>query len=674
MIRLLSYAFAGLWLTVSLLGQQAAPSTTENRTAAVTTINPGSGAVAPPPVAVAPAPTSVAPTTKPNPTDTGFAPTWETQKHARTYVLGIPAPRGQIVDRNGEPLAQTRVSYNLGITFPTPPTFNEREVFAFAQREIGRAQGLIGRPLSFKTEELLKHYKNRAVLPFIIAQDLRVGEVESFRRAKADNLVLQPVYQRHYPNGQLAGHLIGYAGRGGRMQDGPIENNELLWPNAEGRDGLEASFDNQLQGKVGQFNISFDAQGKRASEQITIPPQPGYNVVTALDLNVQRICEEALSKSCKRGAMVMVDPNTGDVLAMASWPCYNPNSFVPLITASEYKALQDDPNIPLLPRAFRATYPPGSTFKVFVGIAALQTGRINKEDEFNCPPALEIGGLTFRNWKKADGGSMNFAMALTQSCDTWFYQVGMKIGPRLILDYAQQFGFGQRTGLPLAAESSGLMPSDDYMLKTHKRRIMNGDVANLSIGQGDATVTPLQMAMAMAAVGNGGTLYAARLVQQVQSIDNQIVTAYDVRARALIDMDKEINKEVHKAMAAVVSSPAGTAGRASIPNVSVAGKTGTAQWGPKTAERTAAWFAGFAPSDKPRYAFSVVYESDEHNADETHGGTSAAPIVGKVLRQLFKEESVEKKSRKKKGQPIEERAEDGTPVRRAEPVKPDDAQ
>jgi cell division protein FtsI/penicillin-binding protein 2 len=191
--------------------------------------------------------------------------------------------------------------------------------------------------------------------------------------------------------------------------------------------------------------------------------------------------------------------------------------------------------------------------------------------------------LTFRNWKKADGGSMNFAMALTQSCDTWFYQVGMKIGPRLILDYAQQFGFGQRTGLPLASESSGLMPSDDYMLKTHKRRIMNGDVANLSIGQGDATVTPLQMAMAMAAVGNGGTLYAARLVQQVQSIDNQIVTAYDVRARALIDMDKEINKEVHKAMAAVVSSPAGTAGRASVPNVSVAGKTGTAQWGPKKA-------------------------------------------------------------------------------------------
>ena len=580
--------------------------------------------------------------------DTVLAPSWETQKHAHAYVLNIPAPRGQIVDRNGAPLAQSRVSQNLALAFPTPPTMSDAELLAFAQREVLRAQTLTGRPIVFNGQAVLKHYKNRAVLPWVIAQDLKPGELEAFKHGKPEHLVLQPLYQRVYPNGALAGHIIGYAGRAGKIQEGPVENNELLWPNAEGREGIEASFDEQLQGKNGQFNISFDAEGKRASEQITIPPQPGYNIVTSLDVHIQQICEDALAHGCKRGAMVVVDPNTGDVLAMASWPCFNPNMFVPKISDADFKMLNDDPNIPLLPRAYRSAYPPGSTFKVFVGVAALQSGKIDKDDEFSCPPSLEIGGLRFGNWKHSDSGSMAFQMALTQSCDTWFYQVGMKTGPKVILDYAQQFGFGQRTGLPLAAETAGLIPSDDYMLKKHKRKILNGDVANISIGQGDVDVTPLQMAMAMAAVGNGGTLYAARLVKQVQSIDNQIVTAYDVRPRSIIDIDKDIAKEVRQAMASVVSSHAGTAGRAGVPGVQVAGKTGTAQWGPKNAERTAAWFAGFAPAEKPRYAFSVVYESDHKNSDDVHGGTVAAPLIGRVMRQLFREEPVEKEKKTKK--------------------------
>ena len=622
---------------------------------------------------------AAAPTDSPSPEtvngkkgDTVLAPTWETQKHAHAYALGIPAPRGQIVDRNGAPLAQTRVSHNLALAFPSPPTLSDAEALAFGRREVAKAQALINRPITFNADAMLKHYKNRAALPWMIAQDLKYGEMEAFRRAKSETLVLQPVYQRIYPNGALAGHIIGYAGRAGKVLEGPIENNELLWPNAEGREGLEASFDDQLQGKNGQYNISFDAQGKRASEQITIPPQPGYNIVSSLDIHIQQVCEEALARGVKRGAMVIVDPNTGDVLAMASWPCFNPNMFVPKITEADFKMLQDDPNIPLLPRAYRSSYPPGSTFKVFVGVAALQSGKVDKDDEFNCPASMEIGGLRFRNWKHSDAGSMAFSMALTQSCDTWFYQVGIKIGPHMMCDYANQFGFGQRTGLPLAAETAGVIPTDDYMMRVHKRKMLNGDSANISIGQGDVTVTPLQMAMAMAAVGNGGTLYAARLVKQVQSIDNQIVTAYDVRPRTFIDIDKDIAKEVRHAMAAVVSSPAGTAGRAQVPGVSLAGKTGTAQWGPKNAERTAAWFAGFAPADKPRYAFSVVFESDAKNSDDVHGGTVAAPLIGKVMRQLFKEEPVEKEKkppRKKKAPPKEDADDDATPVRRAESAK-----
>ena len=281
---------------------------------------------------------------------------------------------------------------------------------------------------------------------------------------------------------------------------------------------------------------------------------------------------------------------------------------------------------------------------------------------------MEIGNLTFRNWKKDHAGDLNFADALTQSCNTYFYQVGLKIGGKPIVETTAKLGLGMRTGIPLAAETSGRIPSDEYMMKIYKRKLMPGDLANLSIGQGDTLISPLQMAQAMGAIGNGGTLCQTRLVQQVQGIDSQIVTAYDVRARGIVEMDKKVAAAIRKGMIQVVSSPMGTAGRAALDNVDVAGKTGTAQWGPKNNERTAAWFAGFVPAEKPRYAFAVLYEGEANN-DDVHGGSSAAPMVGQVLKQLFKNE---KKPRKKKKDdaPKDEMDDDGTPIRRAEPVKP----
>lgn len=646
-------------LVATVYGQAAVPHVSKSDMAALPSTSPLTRPTN------APNPATPGKGSASKPTDTGFTPSWETQKQARTYLLGIPAPRGQIVDRYGNPLAHTRVAYNLAIAFPTPLSFSERDVLAFVQQQTQRAQAIMGRPISFVAESALKHYKNRGALPYIIVQDLRPGEVEMFKQQKTENLTLQAVYQRYYPNGSLAGHIIGYAGRAGRIQDRPIENNELLWPNAEGRDGLERTFDDQLQGKIGQLNISFDATGRKASEQISIPPQPGYNVVTTIDINIQRICEEALEKGTKRGALVIIDPNNGELLAMASWPTIDPNAFVPIITTEAFRALQEDKDLPLLPRAFQSAYPPGSTFKVFVGLAALQSGKVGLMDEFPCPPSIEIGNLTFRNWKKEHAGMLNFADALTQSCNTWFYQVGMKITGRTIAEYALRLGLGVRTGIPLNGETDGRIPTDEYMMKTYKRRLLNGDVANLSIGQGDTLISPLQMAQAMAAVGNGGTLYQTRLVQQVQSIDNQIVHAYGVRARAQVDIDRNVMSELRRGMVQVVESRAGTAHRAGVPGVHVAGKTGTAQWGPKNNERTAAWFAGFVPADKPKYAFAALYEGDA-KLDDVHGGTQAAPLIGKVLRELFKEEPKGKKKRKGQEDEIE-----GVPVRRAEPVHPD---
>lgn len=574
--------------------------------------------------------------------ENALQPSWETQKQARTYVLQIPPPRGQITDRNGVPLAQTRVSYNLAINFPTPLNLGERGVLSFAHEQMEIARGLVERKIAITDEAVLKHYGNRGVLPLDVALDLLPADIEVMKQRAPRYLSLHPVYQRFYPGGALAGQVLGYAGRGGRRADGPIQNNDLLWPNAEGRDGLEQTFNDQLTGKPGQLNITFDATGRKASEKIAIPPQPGYNVVTTLDEKIERLCEEALAKGVKRGAFVVIDPNNGDVLALASWPCYNPNAFIPTISTEAFKALQDDPNVPLLPRAFRSAYPPGSVFKVTVGLAALESHSVKLDDEYNCPHAMEIGNTTMHNWKKTDSGMMNFHTALAQSCDTWFYQVGIKTGSQPIIDWALKMGFGSKSGIPLASEAEGRVPTNDYMKKVHGRKLLDGDVANLSIGQGDLLVTPLQMAQAMGAVANGGTLYRTRLVQQVQSIDSQIVTAYEVGARATLDADPKIMAALKKAMAAVVSN--GTGGKAQVDGIEVAGKTGTAQWGPKSKERNAAWFAGFAPADQPRYAFAALYESEP--GQSAHGGTYAAPMVAKVLRELFNDEPKGKKGKR----------------------------
>lgn len=582
-----------------------------------------------------------------------LAPSWETQVQAGTTIFTIPAPRGQIVDRYGAPLAQTRISYNLCIQFPTPLTFSEAEVRTFMERRIAAAETLLARPIPWTPEQAQKHYKNRGLLPLVVVIDLKPSEIETLKSASPEGFILQPTYQRHYPNGRLAAHVIGYAGRAGRILDGPIQPNEPLWPPAEGREGLEQSFDDQLEGRLGQYSITTDAGGRRVSEQVMTPPQPGYNIITTIDTRIQKLCEQALERGCKRGALVVVDPRNGDVLALASWPTFNPNSFIPFISAEEFKALQDDPNIPLFPRAFRAAYPPGSVFKIFSGAAAMQSGKIDPKDAFPCPGAMRIGGLTFNNWKRGHAGSLTFSEALTQSCNTWFYQIGMKIGSGTLSDYATRFGLGQRTGIPLNAESSGVIPNDEYMMRVHKRNMLGGDLANFAIGQGDVTTTPLQLAMAVGAVGNGGTLYAARLVNQVQSIDGQIVTAYDVRARSQVDFDKEVFKALKQGMTGVVESRAGTAPVLRIKGLRVGGKTGTAQWGPKNKERTAAWFAGVAPIDNPKYAFAALYESDLRNADSSHGGDTAAPMIARVLRELAKDELAEaakqKKAKKKDG-------------------------
>jgi penicillin-binding protein 2 len=597
----------------------------------------------------------------PTPPEETIIPTFETQKLARTYILDVPGPRGQITDRNGVPLAQNRLSYNLAINFPTPLDFSDAQALSFVREKIDQAGKLIDRRLKISDEAILRHYRNRGIMPLEIVQNLSPSEYEEIKDKLPPGIIVRPVYVRIYPKGKLAGQIIGYTGKTGRNPDGIVDNHETLWPETEGREGLEQTFNQMLTGKHGEYKLTFDKDGRKTSERLITPPEPGYNVVTTLDVRLQELAEKALEAKAKRGAIVILDPNSGDILAIASWPTYNPNLFVPSISTEQLQALQNDPDIPLLPRAYRSSYPPGSTFKVAVGIAALETAAVYPDDQFNCVPAIQVGNVTFRNWKKGDRGSLNFVQALTESCDTWFYQVGIKMGAQPIIDSALKLGFGAKCGIPLRGEAEGRVPNDQYMKATHGRKLLNGDIANLSIGQGDLQTTPLQMAQAMGIVANGGTFYQTRLVQQVQTFDNEIVTAYQVRAKRILEFSSQTQDQLRTGMIDAVNGAGGTGHQASLDNVEVAGKTGTAQWGPKHKERTAAWFAGFLPADQPQYAFAALYEGDVGN--NVHGGSTAAPMIAEVFKEVYKGQQIAGRSRR----------EQEPEIRRAEPIEEEES-
>ncbi|HET9801375.1 MAG TPA: penicillin-binding transpeptidase domain-containing protein, partial [Chthoniobacterales bacterium] len=341
-------------------------------------------------------------------------------------------------------------------------------------------------------------------------------------------------------------------------------NHETLWPETEGREGIEQTFNELLIGKHGEYKLTFDKDGRKTSEKLVKSAIPGNNIITTLDLQLQQLAEKALEKKAKRGAIVIVDPNNGDVLAMASWPTFDPNLFVPSISAEKFKQLQDDPDLPLLARAYRSAYPPGSTFKIAVGIAALESTSVRANDLYQCVPAIQIGNVTFHNWKKGDQGALNFVQALTESCDTWFYQVGIKTGAQPIIDWSFKLGYGAKCGIPLRAEAEGRVPTDDYMKATHGRKLLNGDIANLSIGQGDLLVTPLQMAQSMAIIANGGRFYQTRIVRQVQAPDQRILTAYEEREKRSLDVSADTMAEVRQGMIDVVNGSNGTGHSAQV--------------------------------------------------------------------------------------------------------------
>lgn len=547
-----------------------------------------------------------------------------TRALARTMSLLIPAPRGPILDRNGEPLALTQVAYQLALKFEIFENPDKERVVAFGRSCLDQAKGIAGKAWTFSDDQLWNHYQHRRWLPLPLTNVIRADEAARMKDLVKNvrGLQLLPIYIRYYPEKHVAAHIPGYVGSKGKMPTGPINHMDPLWEQVEGRAGLEKEYNRELTGTPGVWRLMFDEEGNKILDELQIRPKPGGAVVTTLNLKWQRDAERILSSGKRRGAMVVLDCVTGEVLVMASTPSYDPNLFIPNISQKDYDTLRNDPAGPLGARAFQGRYPPASTFKAMTVACALRHNQITENTSIYCPASITIGNHIFKNWNSVALGDINCIRALAMSNNPFMYQMGLKLGAPALMDTARAFGFGSRTGLPIA-DDPGLVPTSDYMVRSFRRDFMPGDAANLSIGQGPFLATPLQVAHMMAGVANG-YLPRLQLIKQIQDGDSNVIYAPKMQdVQMPLTMYEKALASVRKGMKAVIEE--GTGGRARLSYSSIAGKSGTAQWGPPKEEKRLAWFAGFMPYDNPRFAYVVLYEGRPH--EKLGGGAAAAPIV-----------------------------------------------
>ncbi len=555
-----------------------------------------------------------------------------TRKDARTITLKIPAPRGLIVDREGEPIAQNQVAYQVALQFRQFENADRDFVINWARTRLDSLQALVKNITPKTDDELYDHYRHRRWLPLLVTGQISEKEARELEGKLTSGLLLHPLYRRMYPHGELAAHIIGYPGSVGKLPTGPINFNEPLWEESEGRAGLEKLFNTQLTGDPGMKKLLFDESGNKLLEEQVKRPRPGGTLVTTLNLQWQLLAEKTLRNGCRRGAFIVIDVATGEVLVMASRPAFDLNRFIPGISDVDFKALEEDPSTPLYGRAFQSAYPPASSYKPIVALAALNNGVVTEDSSIYCPAAITIGRTVFNNWSKTPEGSIDVKRAIARSCNTWFYQVGIKTGPASFLNLSRMLGFGERSGLPLIGETPGLVPNDEWMLKHEKRRILDGDTANLSIGQGSLLASPLQVAQAMAGIANGGALPKLQLIRQVQDTRGRVVQAPIPERKRWLGVDPKAVEIVREGMSDVVNGGGGTGRSAGLSYTTLCGKTGTAQWGPKAKNQRLAWFAGFLPEDNPRYAFAVLYEG--RPGEKVSGGRMAAPMVRKFFEGI----------------------------------------
>src|SRR5213596_2301058 len=596
---------------------------------------------------------------------------WTSQLRGSSQAtVRIPSVRGEIKDRNGLTLVQNRASYEVDFYLPemvkgyrerfgSPPLTEYRAIINGMpkdQKEPDIIQivnhGIIPRlndldlARDYNASKLQRHYRNDTEVPFSYIKDIDFPTMAKFSEHDVGlpgvDIAIKPV--RSYVYGALAAHILGYVGMPDDIDKEEARKFTFYQQDMEGKSNIEKTMDEYLGGKPGVRYLRKNAKGTIEGVLREDPPEQGANVLLTIDARIQAIAEEALRAVSRAGAVV-VDPNNGNVLAMATVPSFDPNTFIPSIKAKDWTALQKDEGDPLVNRAISAL-PPGSTFKLITSFAGLRGTKNLVGAKYGCGGGVSYGEHFFRCWvasKHYTHGTIGLADAIKVSCDSFFYQYGNAAGIQSIDHIGKMLGIGEESSLQLSGEQTGNMPGPEWMQIHHpQERWSQAQTANVSIGQGYTLVSPLQLAMAYVAIANGGICYYPRLVDKVLKQDGSPVldeqgnpAAPPSRVRS--DLRQEISPDqielVRKGLWKVVNEDGGTGGRARLKDWVVAGKTGTAQASDSGREENVAWFACFAPFDHPKYVVVVMVQGASG-----HGGEVAGPIATRILERALAED------------------------------------
>lgn len=514
--------------------------------------------------------------------------------------------RGEIVDRNGVPMAANVTTFDImGYPLDIEKDGMIENLSLLLLRH--------GIPLS--DEDLRREIKRQAWAPYRVVRMVSGITLAQMAELVADpdfpqQLFPIPVLRRTYPAGSVASNVTGFVGEINESELRLLEEKGYVGGDQIGKTGIEKQYEGTLRGKPGGESVEVDSRGRKMRRIASYPAGRGEDLKLTLDLGAQRLASDLLKD--RRGALVVMDVHDGDVLVLASSPSYDNNPLSWGVSATEWNALLNDPQKPMLDRSIAGLYPPASTFKALVGLAALAEGEVSPSTVFSCSGAFTLGNRVFRCWKRTGHGGMNLLTALQYSCDIYFYQVGLKVGITKLLKWADLLGLGKPTGIDLPGESSGVIAGPEWKKARFKEAWYKGDTVNYSIGQGFLLTTPIQLATLYAVIANGGKVVRPRLTEIApkHSQDLNIPPAY-------------INI-IRKGLDFVVRR--GTAQRAGSFGITVAGKTGTAQ---NAHGADHALFVGYAPMENPKYVAVAMLEGG------LHGGSVASPIVGELLSYLL---------------------------------------
>lgn len=551
----------------------------------------------------------------------------------RLRTVYVPPPRGLILDRNGETLVQNRPSFNVDFVLEDSPNPDETVV------ELAH---IVGERPEVLLERLTRQGKRRMYEPKLLMRDVPRDLIAKIaaQRHRLPGVVVNVVPARDYVSGDLAAHLIGYIREiSGEQLKNPLYSGYRMG-DVIGQYGIEARYERYLQGDRGTQAVIVNATGNKIGEAYSHLALPGSDVVLTIDRKLQAVADRALAD--KKGSIVALDPNTGDILALASAPRFSPSIFTSEIPKEVWADLSEGKDNKLSNRATQGAYPPGSVFKAIVAVAALAEGVVTPQEKFMCPGYLTFGSRKFRCHKHSGHGRVDLFEAMVQSCDVYFYTVGQRLGVDRIYQYAHDlFELGEPTGVSIGDESSGLIPSTAWKAKYFRnpedKKWYPGETLPVSIGQGAITTTPVQLARAIAAVVNGGKVIRPRVVRRVVASDGRVLEETPAAPEVIrkIDVDPAILERVKRSMVGVVEDKRGTGHKAALPEtagISVGGKTGTAQVASKESgikDDDHAWFAGFAPADNPQIVVVALVENGGH------GGAVAAPLVQDIFATYF---------------------------------------